>query len=53
MFDNDETVETKCETLVDMVLASKHIVVHTGAGISTAVGIPDFRYCYDMFETLL
>lgn len=28
---------------MDMILAAKHIVVHTGAGISTSTGIPDFR----------
>lgn len=33
----------KVEMFVDMILASKHIVVHTGAGISTSEGIPDFR----------
>uniref|UniRef100_A0A1Y9H398 protein acetyllysine N-acetyltransferase n=1 Tax=Anopheles dirus TaxID=7168 RepID=A0A1Y9H398_9DIPT len=43
IFDAPEAVEEKCEQLAKMMLASKHIVVHTGAGISTSAGIPDFR----------
>ncbi|KAK6179986.1 hypothetical protein SNE40_012218 [Patella caerulea] len=42
-FDDDETVESKIQQLVDMVKACQHLVVHTGAGISTSAGIPDFR----------
>lgn len=30
-------------TLTDWVRSARHIVVHTGAGISTSAGIPDFR----------
>ena len=41
--DNDRTLRTKLETLVKRVREAKHLVVFTGAGISTAAGIPDFR----------
>uniref|UniRef100_A0A182JG02 protein acetyllysine N-acetyltransferase n=1 Tax=Anopheles atroparvus TaxID=41427 RepID=A0A182JG02_ANOAO len=43
IFDLPELIETKCEELAKMILASRHTVVHTGAGISTSAGIPDFR----------
>ncbi|CAG9811508.1 unnamed protein product [Chironomus riparius] len=43
IFDSPSEITTKVEQLVDLILKSKHIVVHTGAGISTACGIPDFR----------
>lgn len=42
-FDKDEEVNAKCEKLAQLIEASKHVVVHTGAGISTSAGIPDFR----------
>jgi len=34
---------SKVARLVDFMRESPHTVVHTGAGISTAAGIPDFR----------
>lgn len=37
-------MDEKCATLAQMILASKHVVVHTGAGVSTSSGIPDFRF---------
>ncbi|XP_053695308.1 NAD-dependent protein deacetylase Sirt6 [Sabethes cyaneus] len=43
VFDDAETVERKCEQLAKLIARSKHVVVHTGAGISTSAGIPDFR----------
>jgi len=42
-FDNAQIVEEKVELLAEWVRNAKHIVVHTGAGISTSAGIPDFR----------
>ncbi|GAB0090519.1 NAD-dependent protein deacetylase Sirt6 [Sergentomyia squamirostris] len=42
-FDDNQTVIEKCEKLAKMILAAQKVVVHTGAGISTAAGIPDFR----------
>lgn len=43
IFDDEETLQKKCDELGDLILSAKHVVFHTGAGISTAAGIPDFR----------
>eukprot|EP00884_Botryococcus_braunii_P020970 jgi/Botrbrau1/7557/Bobra.0159s0007.1 len=43
IFDSTDILKTKKQKLVDMVKESKYIVAMTGAGISTASGIPDFR----------
>ncbi|XP_016951361.1 NAD-dependent protein deacetylase Sirt6 [Drosophila biarmipes] len=42
-FDSDEDVTKKCQELADLIKKSGHVVLHTGAGISTSAGIPDFR----------
>lgn len=42
-FDPVEVLEAKVEALGRLLCDSKHVVVHTGAGISTAAGISDFR----------
>ncbi|XP_037824968.1 NAD-dependent protein deacetylase Sirt6 [Lucilia sericata] len=42
-FDAEAEVEEKVAKLVELLQSAKHVVVHTGAGISTTAGIPDFR----------
>ncbi|KAJ0175233.1 hypothetical protein K1T71_009374 [Dendrolimus kikuchii] len=42
-FDPVDKFNEKCELLAQLINESNHIVVHTGAGISTSAGIPDFR----------
>ncbi|ODM97706.1 NAD-dependent protein deacetylase Sirt6 [Orchesella cincta] len=42
-FDDPSTVDEKIEKLAEWIKAAKHVVIHTGAGISTSAGIPDFR----------
>ncbi|KAL3097000.1 hypothetical protein niasHS_002716 [Heterodera schachtii] len=42
-FDVEDSLEKKCVLLSELLKNSKFCVVFTGAGISTAAGIPDFR----------
>ena len=42
-YDPPDVVEEKVQQLASWVDQSHHFVVHTGAGISTSAGIPDFR----------
>ncbi|XP_057485294.1 NAD-dependent protein deacetylase SRT1-like [Actinidia eriantha] len=43
IFDPPRVLQEKIEKLAIMIQKSKHLVVFTGAGISTSCGIPDFR----------
>jgi NAD-dependent SIR2 family protein deacetylase len=42
-FDNDEEIEIKLNQLAQWIKASNYMVAFTGAGISTAAGLADFR----------
>lgn len=42
-FDSPQELEEKVDRLAMMILSSEHMVAFTGAGISTAAGIPDYR----------
>jgi len=42
-FDTEEELNLKIKALGDYILNSNFLVVYTGAGISTAAGISDFR----------
>jgi mono-ADP-ribosyltransferase sirtuin 6 len=41
--DNDRVQTARISKLVKLIRSSNYIVAHTGAGISTSAGIPDFR----------
>ncbi|XP_036410377.1 NAD-dependent protein deacetylase sirtuin-6 [Megalops cyprinoides] len=43
VFDTPEELQSKVEKLAQLVRESHYMVVHSGAGISTSTGIPDFR----------
>lgn len=42
-FDDAATIEKKVLQLADMMRESSFTIFHTGAGVSTSAGIPDFR----------
>ncbi|XP_026781480.2 NAD-dependent protein deacetylase sirtuin-6 [Pangasianodon hypophthalmus] len=43
VFDELDELRAKVETVAQLIRDSQYMVVHSGAGISTSVGIPDFR----------
>ena len=42
-FDTPEVLDKKVQQLANMILISNHFTMFTGAGVSTASGIPDYR----------
>lgn len=48
-----EEVAEKILTLSKWIKEAKHVVMHTGAGISTPAGIPDFRYINKIMVDIL
>ena len=41
--DPEDVLQSKVDQLVKLIEQAKSIIFHTGAGISTSTGIPDFR----------
>ncbi|OWZ22935.1 Mono-ADP-ribosyltransferase sirtuin-6 [Phytophthora megakarya] len=39
----EDELDQKCRKLAELIANSRHLVAFTGAGISTSVGIPDYR----------
>jgi len=46
-FDSKSELNTKLNQLADWIRDSQHLILITGAGVSTSTGIPDFRSAMD------
>lgn len=43
VMDDENTLRSKCRIMADAITSADHVIVYTGAGISTAANIPDYR----------
>ncbi|GLE00809.1 hypothetical protein PINS_up009597, partial [Pythium insidiosum] len=41
--DISSELDRKCRRIAELIRGAKHLVAFTGAGISTSVGLPDYR----------
>ena len=41
--DPPDELERKCQILADAIQSANHMIIYTGAGVSTAANIPDYR----------
>lgn len=41
--DSEDVLREKCQQLSDLIRSASHVIVYTGAGISTSADIPDYR----------
>lgn len=41
--EDESELDRQCQRLAELIAGSRHLVAFTGAGVSTSVGIPDYR----------
>lgn len=52
LIDDENTLRSKCRIMADAIMSADYPVVYTGAGMSTAANIPDYRGPNGIWTTL-